>query len=69
MVLGGVLHYGEAEAGAAGLARVALVHAVKALEHALLRLAGYPDAVVADGDGDAALRRARDVYVRAAATL
>ena len=69
MVLGGVLHYGEAEAGAAGLARVALVHAVEALEDALLRLAGYPDAVVADGDGDAALRRARDVYARAAAAL
>ena len=62
MVLGGVLHYGEAEAGAAGLARVALVHAVEALEYPPLRLARDADAVVPYRQPDVSVRERGDVY-------
>src|SRR5699024_4269565 len=70
VVLGGVLDYGEAEAGAAGGAGVALVHAVEALEHPGAVLGRDAYAVVGDGEGDAAggsaLHRHGDVAAVAA---
>ena len=50
-----MLDYGEAEAGAAGLARVAFVDAVEALEDAALRLGRDAHAVVGDGEAHAAV--------------